>query len=553
MHSVARPFTGPNGREADQIRIVEIAAIGNHGALPGERDRPQAFTTDLVLHIDSRPAAQADDLALTVNYAEVAAEVEAILGGTPVALLETLAERIAQAVLTYPGVLAVDVQVHKPEAPMATDVADVAIAIRRTTADVLQQADAEWVAPVAVDSSADQAVAPQVASPSEATVGDELAADQPDVVGVMSERAAPMPADDQLSSVASELAPHQPAAVGAEAAEPATDEAIEPPSAESAEQPTVAAAAPLPTEPEDVADVSAARVLEVMPSEPVEAVLALGANQGAAKETLRTVVAELDQIPGTRVKMVSPLVRTRPVGGPTGQPDYLNAVVVVETTLSPRGLLAATSALESAYGRVRTGVRGEPRPLDIDLITVNDLVATSPGLTLPHPRAAQRAFVLVPWAHMSPGAVLPGLGGGPVAALAETAPDRPGIRWLALDWLADPKPKATPAAVGAPAVSSGPAASASPMPLAQPPRAQPPAAERAVVRPEPPSRSASLAPAIVGKGVAEPDEPPIAAPDDDAAASAEPRTVTGTLAAAAKAAVRTPPPSWDDILKPAKP
>ncbi|MCL2595076.1 MAG: 2-amino-4-hydroxy-6-hydroxymethyldihydropteridine diphosphokinase, partial [Promicromonosporaceae bacterium] len=76
--------------------------------------------------------------------------------------------------------------------------------------------------------------------------------------------------------------------------------------------------------------------------------------------------------------------------------------------------------------------------LDIDLICYDSLVASAPDLTLPHPRAAERAFVLVPWAQMDPTAELPGLGGGPIAALAATAPDADGIRWLALDWCEAP-------------------------------------------------------------------------------------------------------------------
>ena len=153
------------------------------------------------------------------------------------------------------------------------------------------------------------------------------------------------------------------------------------------------------------------------------AALGLGSNQGDRLVTLQDAVDALGAVDGVTVVAVSGVYETDPVGGPE-QPDYLNAVAVVETVLSPRELLDVAQHLETAAGRVRT-VRWGPRTLDVDVLAVGDLVVDEPGLQVPHPRAAERAFVLVPWAEADPGAVLPD--GGPVAELARQA-ERSGVR-----------------------------------------------------------------------------------------------------------------------------
>ncbi len=186
--------------------------------------------------------------------------------------------------------------------------------------------------------------------------------------------------------------------------------------------------------------------LDDRPDAPVDVVLALGANLGPAADTLRAAVAELARVPGLQVTRVSPLARTAAVGGPA-QPDFLNAVVLARTTLAPRELLRVCQGVENAHGRQRHE-RWGPRTLDVDIVVYDSVLAVSDDLELPHPRAYQRAFVLAPWAQVDPEAVLPGLGGGPVAALADTAPDNDGVRWLALDWLTDPVPTATSAGPG---------------------------------------------------------------------------------------------------------
>jgi 2-amino-4-hydroxy-6-hydroxymethyldihydropteridine diphosphokinase len=156
----------------------------------------------------------------------------------------------------------------------------------------------------------------------------------------------------------------------------------------------------------------------------VRAVLALGSNLGERGDTLSLAVADLVDTPQVRLREVSPVVQTKPVGGPTGQPDYLNMVIEVETDLAPFELLAHCQAVENKHHRVRE-VRWGPRTLDIDIITYGDLVMDDERLTIPHPRAAERAFVLQPWAWMDSSATLNGV---PVGQLAAAAADLDGLQ-----------------------------------------------------------------------------------------------------------------------------
>ena len=139
------------------------------------------------------------------------------------------------------------------------------------------------------------------------------------------------------------------------------------------------------------------------------AALGLGANQGDPRTTLHGAVAGLSAHPGVDVLAVSGLWQTAAVGGPE-QPDYLNAVIVVQTSLDPQALLSLAHDLEEAAGRVRD-VRWGPRTLDVDLVTYEGVVGVTDDLELPHPRAHERAFVLVPWAEVAPEWVLIPAGG----------------------------------------------------------------------------------------------------------------------------------------------
>lgn len=144
-----------------------------------------------------------------------------------------------------------------------------------------------------------------------------------------------------------------------------------------------------------------------MPLRPLSdhrAVLALGSNLGESESTIERAVVDLREA-GMRILRVSPLYRTAPVGGLAGQPDYVNAVIEVSTSLRPYELLKLCNAVEAAHHRERL-VRWGPRTLDIDVIDYEGVVSDDPVLTLPHPRAHERSFVLTPWARMDPEAHL---------------------------------------------------------------------------------------------------------------------------------------------------
>ena len=152
-------------------------------------------------------------------------------------------------------------------------------------------------------------------------------------------------------------------------------------------------------------------------------VLSLGSNLGDRLGMLQGAVDTLADTPDFELMDLSSVFETDPVGGPE-QDDYLNAVVIGEGPQSPRTLLERALAVEDAFDRVRE-VRWGPRTLDIDVIAVGDLVVAEADLQVPHPRAAGRAFVLVPWHDADPRAVLPGVGA--VADLVDGL-DTTGVR-----------------------------------------------------------------------------------------------------------------------------
>ncbi|CAB1367967.1 2-amino-4-hydroxy-6-hydroxymethyldihydropteridine diphosphokinase [Denitratisoma oestradiolicum] len=155
------------------------------------------------------------------------------------------------------------------------------------------------------------------------------------------------------------------------------------------------------------------------------AYVALGANLGDPIATVRAAIEALAALPGHRLKAVSSLYRTAPVGL-LGQPDFINAVVALETPLLPESLLAELFAIEARFGRQR-GIRNAPRTLDLDLLFHGDSHSDDPRLTLPHPRMHERAFVLAPLAEIAPAFILPGH--GPITGLLDACADQ-GIERL---------------------------------------------------------------------------------------------------------------------------
>jgi 2-amino-4-hydroxy-6-hydroxymethyldihydropteridine diphosphokinase len=141
----------------------------------------------------------------------------------------------------------------------------------------------------------------------------------------------------------------------------------------------------------------------------VRAYIALGSNLGDSKRLVQEAMAALGQLPGTRLVASSGLYLTPP-WGVTEQPPFVNAVAEVATTLAPRDLLEALLDTERAFGRVRDGERWGPRTLDLDLLLHGDRVLDEDGLSLPHPRLAERAFVLLPLAEIAPTLDIPGQG-----------------------------------------------------------------------------------------------------------------------------------------------
>lgn len=286
----------------DLIRLTGVRARGFHGVFEHERRDGQDFVVDVVVSVDLARAGASDDLRDTVHYGEVAADIVAIVEGEPYDLIERLADQIATAVLARPLVEAVEVTVHKPQAPVGVPFGDVEVVVRRLK-------------------------------------------DVPVVIAL----GANLEQDDQT--------------------------------------------------PED---------------------------------SLRQAVGQLRRTRGLRGVRVSRLYATAPVGGElvVGQPDYVNAVALARTSLTPSRLLARLHRIEADHGRTRD-VRWGARTLDLDLVQYgdpadgSDVRSEAPELLLPHPQAHERAFVLVPWSEVDPVAVLrTGEGPVPVADLIPALEDQ---------------------------------------------------------------------------------------------------------------------------------
>ena len=481
----------------DQIRLSGLSARGYHGVLPFERTEGQLFTADVTLDLGERGTAVAsvtDAVKDAVDYSEVARAVVAVIEGEPVSLIETLAARVGEAVLAFPRVTAVEVTIHKPQAPLDVAFEDVSVTIHRTggeggnplsghapgqsaAADAVtapdqwgsasagspaaaagagmvgaagdaQGAGASWSPEAAPGRDGAEPWAGSPVGSAVGAPGDPGASDAYGVPGVPSASSAPGSPGDSAGAPwegvpADAVASHEAAqpwqGVPADGAAPAGPvagppaEGIQPWQNDIAGDGNAAGPAATAVGAPVNAPIAPADVLGQRPAEPIDAVIALGGNVGGVVPALRATVRTLRETDGIEVTSVAPLARTAAIVEPGGseQPDYLNTVVLIATTLSPRELLDVCQGLEDDAGRVRTEPKG-PRTLDVDIVTYEGVTSDDPELVLPHPRAAQRAFVLVPWAQADPFAEI---GNQYVASLAEAAPDRDGVRWLALDWL----------------------------------------------------------------------------------------------------------------------
>lgn len=155
-------------------------------------------------------------------------------------------------------------------------------------------------------------------------------------------------------------------------------------------------------------------------------VIGLGGNLDHPAERVTRARQALSKTPGISEMAFSSLYQSRPMG-PKDQPDYVNAVMAIETDLAPLALLDALQTIELSEGRVRMGERWGPRTLDLDLLIYGDQVIDHPRLTVPHPGVALREFVLHPLAEILPDLMIPGL--GQVRDLAEQCPQN-GIEVL---------------------------------------------------------------------------------------------------------------------------
>jgi 2-amino-4-hydroxy-6-hydroxymethyldihydropteridine diphosphokinase len=147
---------------------------------------------------------------------------------------------------------------------------------------------------------------------------------------------------------------------------------------------------------------------EMRPIRP--AVLSLGSNAGDRLANLQGAINAFADTTEVNIVAVSSVYETTPVNAPEGSPDFLNAVLLMDTTLSVSVLLDRAMAVEDAYGRERLDGPNSPRTLDVDVVVVGDRISDTEELKLPHPRAHLRAFVLVPWHEIDAQAQIPGHG-----------------------------------------------------------------------------------------------------------------------------------------------
>lgn len=169
------------------------------------------------------------------------------------------------------------------------------------------------------------------------------------------------------------------------------------------------------------------------PAPSARAGIALGSNLGDRLATLQDARDRIARLPlASRPILWSSLYRAAPVGCPDGSPDFLNAVIEIGWSADPLELLARLQEIETALGRVRSGQPNEPRTLDLDLLYLDQTILHDPALILPHPRIADRRFVLEPLGEIRPDLTLPGLR-RPISGLLDAC-DGPPLELAPADW-----------------------------------------------------------------------------------------------------------------------
>lgn len=387
----------------DVITLRGLHVEAAHGVFDFEHDAPQPFIVDCALWVDTSASALSDDIADTVSYALVADEIMSIVSGPSVKLIETLGNAIAMRLLRLAHVLGVEVTVHKPQAPLEQPFADVSVTVRRGQV------------PLAVRSSASSSPDVSASAGASDSARDRSLIDEASHTGSVATD-GDIADDDRLANL------------GESASVVDTDSSSPPP---SALVPVLALDSEVDEESDEVADQG-----EERPALPVRVVLALGGNIGDVPSTFASAIEALIDDVRFDVVNVSPILRTLPVldENQESQSDYWNAVVLVDTDLTPREVLDVAHALEDVAGRERSEHWGA-RTLDIDIVDYAGISYDDGVLVLPHIRAHSRAFVLAPWLMVDSSAQLDGV---EVEKLFNDASDKDGIIDAVEDWLMDP-------------------------------------------------------------------------------------------------------------------
>ncbi|MDK7337672.1 2-amino-4-hydroxy-6-hydroxymethyldihydropteridine diphosphokinase [Pauljensenia sp. UMB0895] len=383
----------------DVITLRGLYVEAAHGVFDFEHDAPQPFIVDCALWVDTSASSSSDDIADTVSYALVADEITSIVSGPSVKLIETLGNAIARRLLRLAHVLGVEVTVHKPQAPLEQPFVDVSVTVRRGQVPLAVPSSASSSPDVSAsagvsDSARDRSFIDEAGHPGSVATGGDMADD--DRLANLSESASVVDTDSS--------SPRPSALV-----------------------PVLA----LDSEVDEVADQG-----EDCPASPVRVVLALGGNIGDVPSTFASAIEALIDDARFDVVNVSPILRTLPVLNENQEPqsDYWNAVVLVDTDLTPREVLDVAHELEDAAGRERSEHWGA-RTLDIDIVDYAGISYDDGVLVLPHIRAHSRAFVLAPWLMADSSAQLDGV---EVEKLFNDASDKDGIIDAVEDWLMDP-------------------------------------------------------------------------------------------------------------------